>query len=305
MPMGTYLEWFRTCSRITVTAHPAVAVPAGFTDDGLPIGAPARRPPPRRARAAAARARDQRSDRAARNGRRRSDAVAARRLRRPRTAPPIADAEPRPFWLDHAARGVARAHRRHRRRPVHRRRRLHRAVGGALRQGARSRARRRPARGRDGRLRRQRPQRRLRDRVAHARDRQRPRALRGRDAGAGAARAGELRRPGRRSRPLRDRLRLRAHRRPARADRRLPGAPGSRRRRRRCAASATRRRCSTAPAMRAEVASPTYRGGVWDRTGSGIVDPGKLAAGLRDAAIRAGVRVYEHSAVARHRRSTS
>ena len=51
------------------------------------------------------------------------------------------------------------------------------------------------------------------------------------------------------------------------------------------------------PAMRAEVASPTYRGGVWDRTGSGIVDPGKLAAGLRDAAIRAGVRVYEHSAV--------
>ena len=51
------------------------------------------------------------------------------------------------------------------------------------------------------------------------------------------------------------------------------------------------------PAMRAEVASPTYRGGVWDHTGSGIVDPGKLAAGLRDAAIRAGVRVYEHSAV--------
>ena len=47
----------------------------------------------------------------------------------------------------------------------------------------------------------------------------------------------------------------------------------------------------------AEVASPTYRGGVWDHTGSGIVDPGKLAAGLRDAALRAGVRVYEHSAV--------
>jgi glycine/D-amino acid oxidase-like deaminating enzyme len=51
------------------------------------------------------------------------------------------------------------------------------------------------------------------------------------------------------------------------------------------------------PAMRAEVASPTYRGGVWDRTGSGIVDPGKLAAGLREAAIGAGVRVFEHSAV--------
>jgi amidase len=36
--MGSYLEWFRSCSRITVTSHPAIAVPAGFTDGGLPIG---------------------------------------------------------------------------------------------------------------------------------------------------------------------------------------------------------------------------------------------------------------------------
>ncbi len=36
--MGSYLEWFRSCSRITVTAHPAIAVPAGFTPRGLPIG---------------------------------------------------------------------------------------------------------------------------------------------------------------------------------------------------------------------------------------------------------------------------
>jgi amidase len=36
--MGSYLEWFRSCSRITVTSHPAVAVPAGFTPDGLPVG---------------------------------------------------------------------------------------------------------------------------------------------------------------------------------------------------------------------------------------------------------------------------
>lgn len=49
-------------------------------------------------------------------------------------------------------------------------------------------------------------------------------------------------------------------------------------------------------AMRAQVDSPTYLGGVWDHTGAGILDPGKLAAGLRDAAIAAGVRVYEHSA---------
>ncbi len=38
VPMGSYTEWFRTCSRITVTAHPAVAVPAGFTGTGLPVG---------------------------------------------------------------------------------------------------------------------------------------------------------------------------------------------------------------------------------------------------------------------------
>ncbi len=38
VPMGSYLEWFRSCSRITVTAHPAIALPAGFTPDGLPLG---------------------------------------------------------------------------------------------------------------------------------------------------------------------------------------------------------------------------------------------------------------------------
>lgn len=50
------------------------------------------------------------------------------------------------------------------------------------------------------------------------------------------------------------------------------------------------------PAMRAEVASPTYLGGLWDRTGAAIVDPGRLAGGLLDAVLRAGVRVHEHSA---------
>src|SRR4051794_34883767 len=38
VPMGSYLEWFRSCSRITVTSHPALAVPAGLTADELPIG---------------------------------------------------------------------------------------------------------------------------------------------------------------------------------------------------------------------------------------------------------------------------
>jgi glycine/D-amino acid oxidase-like deaminating enzyme len=49
------------------------------------------------------------------------------------------------------------------------------------------------------------------------------------------------------------------------------------------------------PAMRAEIASPTYVGGIWDRTGAAVLDPGKLAVGLRAAALRAGVRLYEHS----------
>lgn len=36
--MGNYLEWLRTCSRITLTAHPSMSVPAGFTPGGLPVG---------------------------------------------------------------------------------------------------------------------------------------------------------------------------------------------------------------------------------------------------------------------------
>ena len=36
--MPHYLGWMRVCSRITLSAHPAVAVPAGFTDDALPVG---------------------------------------------------------------------------------------------------------------------------------------------------------------------------------------------------------------------------------------------------------------------------
>ncbi len=37
-PMATYIDWMRSCSRITVTAHPAVSVPAGLTATGLPVG---------------------------------------------------------------------------------------------------------------------------------------------------------------------------------------------------------------------------------------------------------------------------
>ena len=38
-PMDTYIDWMRSCSRITVTLHPSVSVPAGFTSPGgLPVG---------------------------------------------------------------------------------------------------------------------------------------------------------------------------------------------------------------------------------------------------------------------------
>ncbi|HEU0240277.1 MAG TPA: FAD-dependent oxidoreductase [Micromonosporaceae bacterium] len=50
-------------------------------------------------------------------------------------------------------------------------------------------------------------------------------------------------------------------------------------------------------AVRAEVASPTYLGGLWDRDSCAIVDPARLAWGLRDACLRLGVRVFEGSVV--------
>ncbi len=36
--MENYLAWMRPCTRITLSAHPVLAVPAGFTEDGLPVG---------------------------------------------------------------------------------------------------------------------------------------------------------------------------------------------------------------------------------------------------------------------------
>ena len=37
-PLPTYLDWMKSCSQISVTGLPAVSVPCGFTDDGLPVG---------------------------------------------------------------------------------------------------------------------------------------------------------------------------------------------------------------------------------------------------------------------------
>jgi glycine/D-amino acid oxidase-like deaminating enzyme len=49
--------------------------------------------------------------------------------------------------------------------------------------------------------------------------------------------------------------------------------------------------------VRAEVNSPTYLGGVWNKDGCAMVDPARLAWGLRRACLAAGVRIYEHTPV--------
>ncbi|MBF5028183.1 FAD-dependent oxidoreductase [Micromonospora sp. ANENR4] len=49
--------------------------------------------------------------------------------------------------------------------------------------------------------------------------------------------------------------------------------------------------------VRAEVASPTYLGGMWDRDRVALLDPAKLAWGLRRAALDLGVRMHEHTRV--------
>ncbi|MEV1145173.1 FAD-dependent oxidoreductase, partial [Micromonospora sp. NPDC049799] len=49
--------------------------------------------------------------------------------------------------------------------------------------------------------------------------------------------------------------------------------------------------------VRAEVDSPTYLGGLWDRDRVAMLDPARLAWGLRRAALDLGVRIHEHTRV--------
>ncbi|MET8711173.1 NAD(P)/FAD-dependent oxidoreductase [Streptomyces californicus] len=48
-------------------------------------------------------------------------------------------------------------------------------------------------------------------------------------------------------------------------------------------------------ALRAEVDSPTFLGGLWDRRGVAMLHPAKLAWGLKRACREVGVRIYEHT----------
>ncbi|MEO8540885.1 MAG: amidase family protein, partial [bacterium] len=36
--MDTYIDWMKSCTRITMTGHPSISVPCGFTPGGLPVG---------------------------------------------------------------------------------------------------------------------------------------------------------------------------------------------------------------------------------------------------------------------------
>jgi len=36
--MGSYIDWMKSCYYITVTGHPAISMPCGFTPEGLPVG---------------------------------------------------------------------------------------------------------------------------------------------------------------------------------------------------------------------------------------------------------------------------
>jgi amidase len=38
VPMETYIDWMRSCYYISITGHPAISVPCGFTPEGLPVG---------------------------------------------------------------------------------------------------------------------------------------------------------------------------------------------------------------------------------------------------------------------------
>jgi glycine/D-amino acid oxidase-like deaminating enzyme len=49
--------------------------------------------------------------------------------------------------------------------------------------------------------------------------------------------------------------------------------------------------------VRQQLNSPTYLGGLWLRDGCALVDPARLAWGLRRACLAAGVRIYEHTPV--------
>jgi glycine/D-amino acid oxidase-like deaminating enzyme len=60
-----------------------------------------------------------------------------------------------------------------------------------------------------------------------------------------------------------------------------------------------------ADAVRAEVNSPLFLGGVWDRDGAALLNPGRMALELARVATDLGVQIFEHSAVTSIERTTA
>jgi glycine/D-amino acid oxidase-like deaminating enzyme len=58
-------------------------------------------------------------------------------------------------------------------------------------------------------------------------------------------------------------------------------------------------------AIQSEVHSPLYLGGLWQQSGAAMVNPAKLADGLRRAALNSGVQIFEHSRVRKLQRSSA
>ena len=291
--MGSYLEWFRSCSRITVTSHPAVAGPGRASPpDGLPIGLQLVGRHRGEARAAAARARVHRGDRARRSG-------AAALMPWP-TTPPTARAPRRVSPTPSRTRSGSRAARRARRRCT-----------ASPTPTCASSAAASPGCGR-----RCTPRRSTR-RATSSCSRPRPPASAPAGATAGSAIASlthgidnglarfadEM--------ELLERLGLENFDGPARRPRTRYGIdcdfeptgellaltdayqePWLEEERESLERFGHEVTVLDGEAMRAEVASPTYLGGVWDHTGAGILDPGKLAArAARRGAARRRARV--------------
>jgi amidase len=38
VPMQNYIDWMKSCYRISIVENPAISVPCGLTPEGLPVG---------------------------------------------------------------------------------------------------------------------------------------------------------------------------------------------------------------------------------------------------------------------------
>ncbi|MFD0446610.1 FAD-dependent oxidoreductase [Streptomyces indonesiensis] len=94
-------------------------------------------------------------------------------------------------------------------------------------------------------------------------------------------------------------MRLRAHRRDRCGHRAVPGGRVARGRPAGGCLGVGEQEFLDRDAVRAQVDSPTFLAGLWDRRGVAMLHPAKLAWGLARACAELGVRIYEHTPAAR------